>query len=154
MDGAGVVAILAAAVLLTVPTLLTALGEVISERAGVLNLGLEGIMILGAFSAYAAQSATDSWPLALLDISGQAGTRRPDGSCNWAEGRFRCPVPVPQRNPDQCVCDGHGKRRVVPWILPGDGERVRGFRIPVPARCDSRGLPSADRTPLWPSRMP
>jgi simple sugar transport system permease protein len=63
---AAVVAILAAAVRLTVPTLLAAMGEVVSERAGVLNLGLEGMMIVGAFSAYAVQNLTDLWPLSLL----------------------------------------------------------------------------------------
>ena len=59
-------AVLAAAVRLTIPTLLAALGEVVSERAGVLNLGLEGMMIIGAFSAYAIENVTGLWVVSLL----------------------------------------------------------------------------------------
>jgi simple sugar transport system permease protein len=42
-------ALLASAVRLTVPILLTAMGAVYSERGGVFNIGLEGIMIMGTF---------------------------------------------------------------------------------------------------------
>jgi ABC-type uncharacterized transport system permease subunit len=43
-------AFLAGAIRLALPVLLAATGELVSERAGVLNLGLEGIMLTGAFS--------------------------------------------------------------------------------------------------------
>lgn len=42
------------------PILLAALGELIAERAGVLNLGVEGMMIAGALAGFAAANATGS----------------------------------------------------------------------------------------------
>ncbi len=52
--------------------LLAALGELVLERAGVLNLGLEGIMLVGAFAGFAASHATGS-PLLALGASLLAG---------------------------------------------------------------------------------
>ena len=51
---------LAAAIRLSVPLLLAATGELVSERAGVLNLGIEGMMLTGAFGAYWATVETGS----------------------------------------------------------------------------------------------
>lgn len=42
------------------PILLAALGELVAERAGVLNLGVEGMMITGALAGFAAAVASDS----------------------------------------------------------------------------------------------
>ena len=42
------------------PLLLAAIGEVVAERAGVLNLGLEGMMIVGASTGFAFAYMTDS----------------------------------------------------------------------------------------------
>ena len=43
-----VVAVLAQAVLYGTPILFAALGELLAERSGVLNLGVEGMMLVGA----------------------------------------------------------------------------------------------------------
>jgi len=45
-------AILAGAIRIATPLLLAALGEAVSERAGVLNVGIEGLMALGALSGF------------------------------------------------------------------------------------------------------
>jgi simple sugar transport system permease protein len=47
-----VVGILAASIRLATPILLAALGEIFTERAGILNLGLEGIMLMGALGGF------------------------------------------------------------------------------------------------------
>jgi ABC-type uncharacterized transport system permease subunit len=57
---------LAATVLLATPLLLTALGELVAERAGVLNIGLEGMMLGGAFFAFLIAHETGSAVLGLL----------------------------------------------------------------------------------------
>jgi len=46
------VAIVASGIRLAVPLLLASLGEMYGQRSGVLNLGVDGIMLLGAFSGY------------------------------------------------------------------------------------------------------
>lgn len=55
-----------AAVLLTTPILYAALGELISQRTGVFNVGLEGMMLFGAFFAYIVRWLTDNIALGLL----------------------------------------------------------------------------------------
>ena len=55
------------------PLLLAALGELVAERAGVLNLGVEGMMLVGAVSAFAVMTITGSSALAVLAGAG-AGT--------------------------------------------------------------------------------
>lgn len=50
--------IIAAALALATPILLAALGELLAERAGVLNLGVEGTMLIGAVSGFGATQIT------------------------------------------------------------------------------------------------
>jgi general nucleoside transport system permease protein len=57
--------VLASGLRLAVPTALAALGESISQRAGIFNLGLEGMMMVGAFAGFAATSATGSASLGI-----------------------------------------------------------------------------------------
>ncbi|MFC5747494.1 ABC transporter permease [Actinomadura rugatobispora] len=59
------VALFAAAVRLSVPLLLAALGELVSERAGVINIGLEGMMLFGAYAAFLTAYGTHSVLLGL-----------------------------------------------------------------------------------------
>ena len=60
------VAVGASAIRLAVPLLLAALGETFGQRSGVLNLGVDGIMLLGAFTGYYAVLKTDNVWLGLL----------------------------------------------------------------------------------------
>jgi len=52
------------------PLLWAALGEVYAERSGVVNLGVEGMMVLGAFAAFALAQATGLPYLGLLLAAG------------------------------------------------------------------------------------
>ena len=52
--------LLEAAVRTATPLLLASLGETVSERAGVINIGMEGCVIAGAYAAFAMGSATPS----------------------------------------------------------------------------------------------
>ena len=59
-------ATLASGIRLATPYLLAALGETVGQRSGVLNLGVEGVMLLGAFGAYYTALRTDSSALGVL----------------------------------------------------------------------------------------
>lgn len=54
------------------PILFAALGELVAERAGVLNLGVEGMMIIGALAGFAAAHATGN-PFAGFAVAAIAG---------------------------------------------------------------------------------
>lgn len=53
-----IISILAATVQAGTPVLFATLGEIVTERSGVLNLGVEGLMLLGAFFAFIIQYKT------------------------------------------------------------------------------------------------
>src|SRR5436309_1666234 len=55
-----------AAVGLTVPILFAALGELVAQRAGVINIGLEGMMLNGAFFGFWAAYETHSLLLGVI----------------------------------------------------------------------------------------
>jgi ABC-type uncharacterized transport system permease subunit len=52
---------LAAAVRVATPLLLAAVGETVTERAGVINLGIEGMMLAGALAAALGASVAGPW---------------------------------------------------------------------------------------------
>lgn len=52
LDAASISDLISAIIALSVPMAFAALGEVISERGGVINLGTEGVMLVGAISAF------------------------------------------------------------------------------------------------------
>ena len=69
-----VTALLFGAITAGVPLLLAGLGEQISEKAGVLNIGIEGMMLLGAYGGFVAAYYTESFWFGFLGggLSGMA----------------------------------------------------------------------------------
>ena len=63
--------LVASALALGTPLLLAALGELVCERAGVINIGVEGLMLTGAFAGFLAAWSTGS-PLAGMAAAGIA----------------------------------------------------------------------------------
>ncbi len=61
-----IVAIIVAVVGVATPILLAGLGELVVEKSGVLNLGVEGMMLIGAVTGFAVYSATGSPWLGVL----------------------------------------------------------------------------------------
>jgi simple sugar transport system permease protein len=60
MHDLNLIAILTGTVVAATPLIYAALGELVAERAGVLNLGVEGMMLIGALSAFAVTVGTGS----------------------------------------------------------------------------------------------
>ena len=61
-----ILGILASGIRLATPYLFASIGEAYSQRSGVLNLGVEGQMLLGAFAAFYIAKLTDSLWLGVL----------------------------------------------------------------------------------------
>ena len=109
----GLVATFASAVRLAVPYLLAALGETIGQRSGVLNLGVDGVMLLSAFGAYYTVLQTESHTLGVLVgllVGLVMGVGRDCSTSHWNQNGAR-----------------HGRSRLY-WQLRG--RRVVGARRP------------------------
>jgi general nucleoside transport system permease protein len=66
MDAALLTSLLQSTVTMAVPLLLAGLGELLVERAGIINIGLEGMLLTGAFAAMAGTYFTATAWLGLL----------------------------------------------------------------------------------------
>src|SRR5215212_5422102 len=66
MDAVFVVALIAATLRVSTPILFAALGETFVEKAGVLNLGIEGTMFLSSFVGFWGAKASGSLEVGLL----------------------------------------------------------------------------------------
>jgi simple sugar transport system permease protein len=66
MTAALVIGVLATSIMSGTSLLYATLGEMVGERAGVVNLGLEGVMLIGASSGFAATALTGSPWLGLV----------------------------------------------------------------------------------------
>ncbi len=58
--------VLASTIRLATPYIFASIGEAFGQRSGVLNLGVDGIMLMGAFASFYAVYTTDSLVLGLL----------------------------------------------------------------------------------------
>jgi simple sugar transport system permease protein len=68
-----VIALLAAAVTAGTPLIFAGIGEVLAERSGVVNLGVEGMMLVGAVSGFAiAVTTRDPWLAVAAAMAGGA----------------------------------------------------------------------------------
>ena len=66
MNEAMLTAFVVAALAAAMPLLLTAIGETVGEQSGVLNIGLEGLMLVGAYASFAVTLASGSFTLGFL----------------------------------------------------------------------------------------
>ena len=91
-----VTAFLTASVRMAVPLIYAGLGETISEKAGILNIGMEGVMLGGAFFSFAGTFYSGSLAVGLL--CGMAGQRHSRAAVHQAG-----PGSVCQRNRHQYI---------------------------------------------------
>ena len=68
MTSALIISIISTAIIYAVSVLYAAIGEIFSQRAGVMNLGLEGIMLMGAVSGYLVAVYKHNLALAMLVV--------------------------------------------------------------------------------------
>ena len=66
IDAASIASFIAGILELSAPMAFAALGEVICERAGIINLGTEGVMLVGAISAFSVTFFLHSGPLGVV----------------------------------------------------------------------------------------
>ena len=67
-------AIVAGTVAAATPLIFAGLGELVAERTGVINLGVEGMMLVGAIAGFAFASQYEASVASALFMGGLAGT--------------------------------------------------------------------------------
>ena len=72
MNDSVVILSIASAITVAIPVLFAALGEIVANRCGVMNLGVEGMMLMGAVVGFWAGIETESLTIAML-AGGAAG---------------------------------------------------------------------------------
>src|SRR3954447_260508 len=87
-----VISVLAAAVAAGTAILYACLGELITERAGVLNLGVEGIMLMGALSGVMACVWTGSAWVGAVEGGGVGGVGAGGGGGGGVAALFAGPA--------------------------------------------------------------
>src|SRR2546425_6523402 len=73
MSSDQIVALLAVTVVTGTPLIFAAIGELLAERSGVLNLGVEGMMLVGAVSGFAVAAVMGNPWLAVLGAMAAGG---------------------------------------------------------------------------------
>ncbi len=88
MTGEIVIALLAATVQSGTPILFATLGEIFTEKSGVLNLGVEGVMIIGALAGFvvARQTGNPTLGFVAAGLSGCLATAIHGAVCLWIQG--------------------------------------------------------------------
>jgi general nucleoside transport system permease protein len=71
-----------------VPLVLGALCGILCERTGIINIGIEGMMLAGAFAAFNAKVATNAWPLQSSLLFGVAAALLVGGAMGLLHATF------------------------------------------------------------------
>lgn len=71
-----------------VPLILGALSGILCERSGIINIGIEGMMLAGAFAAFVVKVATNSWPLSASLLVGVLAALLIGGLMGLLHGAF------------------------------------------------------------------
>jgi simple sugar transport system permease protein len=66
LQSAILISIFASTIRIATPVLLAALGELVAEKSGILNMGVEGMMLSGAFTGFYVAYQTGSLCLGIV----------------------------------------------------------------------------------------
>lgn len=107
------------------PLIYAALGGVISERSGVINIGLEGMLIAGAFAAVAVSYVSEN--VALAALAGILAGALCGALLGYAATRFRADQIVAGTGLNLLAQGAAAFALVIVFNQPGASKEVRGF---------------------------